>query len=74
MIKPVNGLRRLRERKMLTQADLAKAVGISRQGTISKWETSEDRPRVAHMRQLCEVLGVTPDELLSALDQHEGEE
>lgn len=72
MTKPGNGLRRLRGRKLLTQAELAAALG-ARQASVSAWETGEARPSMASMRKLCEVLGVTPDELLSALDQREGE-
>lgn len=72
VIKQANGLRRLRERKLLTQADLAKALG-ARQASISAWETGSERPSIASMRKLCEVLGVTPDELLTALATMEGD-
>lgn len=68
VIKQANGLRRLRERRLLTQADLAKALG-ARQASISAWETGGERPSIASMRKLCEVLGVTPDEVLSALEE-----
>ena len=68
----MNGLRRLRERKFMTQAQLAAALGLRRQATISSWESGEDRPRLENMRKLCEVLNVSPDELLSALDTEEG--
>jgi len=70
----MNGLRRLRERRFMTQVQLAAALGLQRQATISAWESGEDRPRPENMRRLCEALGVTADELLAALDVVEGGE
>lgn len=63
MIKQANGLRRLRERKLLTQGALG-----AQQASVSAWETGAARPSLASMRKLCAVLDVTPDELLAALD------
>ncbi len=62
----MNGLRALRMRRLLTQQELAERVGVRYQ-TVWTWETGTARPRAAHMRKLCEVLEVTPDELLAAL-------
>ncbi len=70
----MNGLRRLRERRFMTQAQLAAALGLKRQATISRWESGEDRPRPENMRRLCEALGVSADELLAALDTVESGE
>ena len=67
VIKQGNGLRRLRERRLLTQAELAAALG-ARQASVSAWETGESRPSMASMRKLCQVLGVETDELLGALN------
>jgi len=64
----MNGLRLLRERRLMTQGDLADKIGIRYQ-TVSEWENGHSRPRVAAMRKLCEVLGVTPDELIAALNE-----
>src|SRR5690349_12757928 len=63
----MNNLRQLRERRLMTQGELAEAVGVSRYQTVARWESGTDRPRPAHLRKLCEVLGVTPDELRAAL-------
>ncbi len=69
-----NRLRELRRRKLLTQAELAKAVGTTYQ-TVQRWESGASRPRPAAMRKLCEVLEVTPEELLAALEPtEEGEQ
>jgi transcriptional regulator with XRE-family HTH domain len=64
----VNGLRALRERRLLTQGELAERVGVRYQ-TVWTWETGVARPRPGAMRKLCEVLQVTPEELLAALDE-----
>ena len=48
----------------MTQERLAERMGVSRQ-TISKWETGKGLPEVALMMPLCEVLGISVNELLS---------
>jgi repressor LexA len=63
----VNRLRELRRRKLLTQQELARLVGVKKYQTVQRWETGQAYPRPAQLRKLCEVLEVTPDELLAAL-------
>ena len=53
---------RRRERGM-TQRELAEALGLSNR-TISKWECGDGLPELANILPLCELLGVTADELL----------
>lgn len=60
-------MRELRRRKLLTQKELAEAVGASYQ-TIQRWESGESTPRPAAMRRLCAVLDVTAEALLAALE------
>lgn len=62
----VTDLRYLRHRKMMTQKELAAALGTTYQ-TVQRWESGESAPRPAARRKLCEVLDVTPDVLLTAL-------
>ncbi len=61
-----NKARELRERAMLSQDELAEAVGVSG-FTVWRWEHGEDpvgvRPKAA--RKLHEVLGAQPGELLA---------
>jgi DNA-binding XRE family transcriptional regulator len=64
-----NGLREMREARMLTQTELAQAVGVSRYQTVARWESGKDYPQPRHLRELCEVLGVTPEELRAALSK-----
>ena len=51
-----------RERGM-TQRELAEAMNLSNR-TISKWECGDGLPELANVLPLCELLGVTADELL----------
>lgn len=54
----------LRKEKELTQKQLAAQVGVSDK-TISKWETGRGIPDTAIMNELCQVLGISINELLS---------
>ncbi len=64
----MNGLRELRRRKLMTQQELAERVGVKKYQTVLRWENGQAYPRPAQLRRLCEVLEVTPAELLAALD------
>lgn len=46
-----------RREKNLSQEDLARELGITRQA-ISKWETDKATPTMTNLRELSEVLGV----------------
>ena len=54
----------LRKEKEMTQKQLAELVGVSDK-TISKWETGRGIPDTAIMNELCQVLGISINELLS---------
>ena len=56
-------LREWRERRLLTQAELAAKVGVTA-GTVNRIERGVHRPRLSTIRKLAEALGVTPDELV----------
>ncbi|MBR2327280.1 MAG: helix-turn-helix domain-containing protein [Clostridia bacterium] len=53
-----------RKRLGLTQNELAEKLSISNK-TVSKWETGRGLPEVSLMLPLCEILGVTVNELLA---------
>ncbi len=55
-------IRALRQRKMLTQEQVAVHLGVSSQA-VSKWETSANTPDIALLPALAEMFGVTIDEL-----------
>ena len=48
-----------------TQTMLAEKLGVSDK-TVSKWETGNGLPEVSLMQPLCEILGITVNDLLSA--------
>jgi transcriptional regulator with XRE-family HTH domain len=50
-------LRELRERKGMSQKELAEAVGF-KQPSIARWETGEVAPSFGDLQKLCAALGV----------------
>ncbi len=53
-----------RKEKGLTQLQLAEKLNITNRA-VSKWETGKSCPDVSLMLELCHVLGITVNELLS---------
>ena len=53
-----------RKEKKLTQAQLAERLNITDRA-VSKWETGKSMPDASIMLELCEILGITVNELLS---------
>ncbi|MGN1099508.1 MAG: helix-turn-helix domain-containing protein, partial [Christensenellales bacterium] len=53
-----------RKKNGLTQRQLADKVGVSDKA-VSKWECGNGLPEVSLMLPLCEILGVSVNELLS---------
>jgi transcriptional regulator with XRE-family HTH domain len=59
-----NRIAKFRKAKNMTQEDLANLMGVSSQA-VSKWENDASCPDIGLLPQLCAVLGVTADELLT---------
>lgn len=57
-------IRELREKKHLTQAQLAEKLNVSDK-TVSKWETSKGYPDISLLKPIAAVFGVSVMELLS---------
>jgi len=57
-------IRELREKKGLTQADLAQLLCVSDK-TVSKWETAKGYPDISLLEPIAKVFGVSITELLS---------
>ena len=57
-------IRRLRERKSMTQAELAEKIDVSPK-TISKWETAKGLPDISLLDALASALEVSVMELMS---------
>ncbi|HIQ81378.1 MAG TPA: helix-turn-helix transcriptional regulator [Candidatus Scatavimonas merdigallinarum] len=53
-----------RKEKKLTQAQLAEKLNITDRA-VSKWETGKSMPDASIMLELCKILGITVNELLS---------
>ena len=60
-------LKRLREEAALSQIELARVCGVSNH-TIWRWEQALGRPSPEHRRKLAELFGITPKEVLEAVD------
>ena len=59
-------LKLIRERKALTQRELAEKAGINRV-TITRIENGYDQPFPATVRKLADALGVRPEDLMEPL-------
>lgn len=57
-------VKRLREKRGMTQLQLAEKIGVSSKA-VSKWETCKGLPDVSLIEPLCESLGVSVTELMS---------
>lgn len=57
-------IKMLRERRSLTQRELAEAIGVSDKA-VSKWETGRGLPDVTLVEPLARTLGISVAELLS---------
>lgn len=59
-----NRISKYRKAKGLTQEALANLIGVSAQA-VSKWETDASCPDITVLPQLCKILGISTDELLT---------
>ena len=65
-------LRRARERKLLTQEELGKLVGMTK-GNISRLETQTRPPRLSTIKRLAAALDIPVDELAVWHEEEQGE-
>lgn len=59
-------LMNLRKEKHLSQEEVADRLNVTRQ-TVSKWETDQSTPDFDKIVPLCELYGITADELLTGI-------
>jgi transcriptional regulator with XRE-family HTH domain len=64
-------LRDVRQRKLLSQADLSQASGVS-EATISRLESGLEKARYVTTRKLAQALGVEPHELMGEVKGDRG--
>lgn len=55
-------IRELREKRGLSQKELADALGVDR-SAISLWESGKTEPTAFNIRRLADILGVAPGDL-----------
>ena len=65
-----NRLTELRKGLHLSQEEVADKLNVTRQ-TISKWETDQSMPDFDKIMPICELYGITPDELLTGVKKKE---
>lgn len=63
-------LRNLRLEKKLTQADVAREVGVG-QTAVSQWEIGSTAPTLANIYELARLFDVTAGELLDGVTDDE---
>ncbi len=56
-------LNKIRKTKMISQKDLAQAVGVT-VPAVSSWEKGRYKPRLENLKRAASFLGCTIDELL----------
>ena len=56
------GIRELRQRKLLSQRELAELAGVS-ETTIVKLELGATRPHPGTLRKIAAALGISPEEM-----------
>lgn len=57
-------VKKLREERKLTQAELAEKIGVSSK-TVSKWETAKGLPDISLLQPLAQALGISVVELMN---------
>ena len=57
-------IKQLREKRDLTQAELAEKIGVSSK-TVSKWETAKGLPDISLLQPLAQALGISVIELMN---------
>lgn len=66
-------LRLLREKALLSQVELARKVGVTKQ-SLNDWEHGKAKPSSSARRKLVEVFNCSADELLAAIEGRQVEE
>ena len=59
----MNRIRELRQKKELSQEELARLLGVDR-SSVAKWETGNNLPRAEKLMMLATIFGCSLDELL----------
>lgn len=60
----------LRKAKQLSQEQMAEKLNVTRQ-TVSKWETDQSTPDFDKIVPLCDLFGISPNELFNSIDKND---
>ncbi len=60
----MNRIRELRQKKELSQEELARLLGVDR-SAVAKWETGGNFPRAENMIAMARLFGCSLDEMMS---------
>lgn len=60
-------IKELRKEKGLTQAELAKLIGVN-PVTLSRYETGDRKPKIDKLEKMAEIFGVTPSYITGLTD------
>ena len=59
----MNRIRELRQKKELSQEELARLLGVDR-SAVAKWETGSNLPRAEKLLQMADIFGCSLDKIL----------
>ena len=59
----LNNIRKIRERKKISQESLAALIGVT-QGAVSQWESGKTMPTAQNIIDLARILDCTTDDIL----------
>lgn len=62
MSKVNENIRLYRKKNKLSQSDLAKLLGKTK-NVISNWERGDNSPRADTLEEICRILKITPDDI-----------
>ena len=60
----MNRIRELRQKKHLSQEELARLLGVDR-SAVAKWETETNLPRAEKLLQMAEIFDCSVDKILN---------
>lgn len=72
-MQEIHPIRRYREERGLTQAQLAELIEGATHVDVSRWENAQREPRGRKLRKLVEVTGIPMEEILRACSAAQAE-
>lgn len=70
MVEIARRIREIRKNLGLNQAEFAEELGVA-QGSISKWESGRETPRIENLRRIAEKYDIPVGDLMGITEEHE---